>query len=182
MEGAGRVWNYRGSLVNCEACVKVLGGTSDWFKVEQGMRQGCVMSPWLFNVYMEHIVREAKERFSGGVKLEDRNVQFHLFADYLMLVAEKEEDVEGNPRFLDGVMAEWQMKINWGTTKAMVVKRGGGSCNVSVKGEKIEKVKVMKYLGAMFNEEGSCKDEVDSRIELTCRTMPRGTEKGGCRL
>ena len=40
-----------------------------------------------------------------------------------------------------------------------------------VKGEKIEEVKVMKYLGAMFNEEGSCEDEVDSRIGLTCRTI-----------
>ena len=47
------------------------------------------MSPWLFNVYMDHILREAKERFRGGVKLEDRNVQFLLFADDLMLVAEK---------------------------------------------------------------------------------------------
>ena len=39
------------------------------------------------------------------------------------------------------------------------------------KGKKIEEVKVMKYLGAMFNEEGSCEDEVDSRIGLTCRTI-----------
>ena len=68
-------------------------------------------------------------------------------------------------------MAKWQMKINWESTKAMVVKRGGGSCNVMVKGEKIDEVKVMKYLGAMFNEEGSCEDEVDSRIGLTCRTI-----------
>ena len=53
-----------------------------------------------------------------------------------MLVAEKEEDVECNLRFLDDVMAKWQMKINWGKTNAMVVERGGGSCNVTVKGEK----------------------------------------------
>ena len=161
----------RSMYVNCEACVRVLGGKSDWFKVEQGVRQGCVMSPWLFNLYMDHILREAKERFSGGVKLEERNVQFLLFADDLMLVAETEEDVERNLQILDDVMAQWQMKINWGKTKAMVVKRGGGSCNVTVKGEKIEEVKVMKYLGAMFNEEGSCEDEVDSRIGLTCRTI-----------
>ena len=161
----------RSMYVNCEACVRVLGGKSDWFKVEQGVRQGCVMSPWLFNLYMDHILREAKERFSGGVKLEERNVQFLLFADDLMLVAEMEEDVERNLQILDDVMAQWQMKINWGKTKAMVVKRGGGSCNVTVKGEKIEEVKVMKYLGAMFNEEGSCEDEVDSRIGLTCRTI-----------
>ena len=42
-----------------------------------------------------------------------------------MLVAEKEEDVECSLRILDNVMAKWQMKINWGKTKAMVVKRGG---------------------------------------------------------
>ncbi len=91
------------------------------------------MSPWLFNVYMDHILREAKERFRGGVKLEDRNVQFLLFADDLMLVAEKEEDVESNLRILDGVMAKWQMKINWGKTKAMVVKR-------AKQGHKIESI------------------------------------------
>ena len=51
------------------------------------------------------------------------------------------------------------------------MKRGGGSCTVTVNGEKIKEVKVMKYLEAMFNEEGSCEDEVDSRIGLTCRTV-----------
>ena len=94
--------------------MRVLGGKSDWFKVEQGVRQGCVMSPWLFNLYMNHTVREAKERFSGGVKVEERNVQFLLFADDLMLVTVKKEDVERNLQILDNVMAKWQMKINWG--------------------------------------------------------------------
>ena len=54
--------------------------------------------------------------FNFFFKLEDRNVQFLFFADDLMLVAEKEEDVESNLRILDGVMAKWQMKINWGKT------------------------------------------------------------------
>lgn len=53
----------------------------------------------------------------------------------------------------------------------MVVKRVGGSCNVLVKGERIEEVKVMKYLGTMFNEEGSCEVEVRNRIGLTCRAI-----------
>ena len=73
--------------MNCEACVKVLGGKSGWFKVGQGVRQGCVMPPWLFNVYVDHIVREAKG-FSEGLKLKEWNMQFLLFADDLMLIAE----------------------------------------------------------------------------------------------
>ena len=78
-------YGIRGSLakavksmyVNCEACVKIKEGNSEWFPVKKGVRRGCVMSPWLFNVYMDRIVREAKERFSGGVKLEESNV--HVF-------------------------------------------------------------------------------------------------------
>ena len=82
--------SWRGQLgqcvyVNCEACVKVLGGKSGWFKVGQGIRQGCVIPPWLFSVYIDHIAREAKKGISEGVKLEERNVQFLLFADDLML-------------------------------------------------------------------------------------------------
>ena len=55
----------------------------------------------------------------------------------------------------------------------MVVKRGGGVCNVLVKGEKIEEVNVMKYVsrGTIINEEGSCEDEVESRIGVTYRTI-----------
>ena len=172
-------YGIRGSLakavksmyVNCEACVNIKEGNSEWFPVKKGVRQGCVMSPWLFNVYMDRIVREAKERFSGGVKLEESDVQFLLFADDLILVAEREEDVENNLNILDEVMAKWSMKVNWGKTKALVVKRGGGSCNVSVKGEMVEEVKVMKYLGALFNEEGTCEDEIESRIGATGRTI-----------
>ena len=88
--------------------MRILGGKSDWFKVEQGVRQGCVMSPWLFNLYMDHMLRKVKERFSGGVKLEERKVQFLLFTDNLMLVAKKEEDVERNLRIYgcDGKVAD----------------------------------------------------------------------------
>ena len=51
------------------------------------------------------------------------------------------------------------------------MKREGGACNVSAKGEKIEEVKVVKYLEAMLSEEGSCEDEVENRIGLTCKTI-----------
>ena len=47
--------------------VRVSGQNSDWFEVEQGVRQGCVMSPWLFNLHMDNIVREARQKFVGGV-------------------------------------------------------------------------------------------------------------------
>lgn len=76
--------------MNCEECVYVCNVQFQWLQVEQDVRQRRKMAPWFFNVYMDHIVREVPESFSGGVKLEVRNVQFLLFVDGLMLVAEKE--------------------------------------------------------------------------------------------
>ena len=48
-----------------EACVRVKDKESDWFQITQGVRQGCVMSPWLFNVFMDKIVREVMEGCVG---------------------------------------------------------------------------------------------------------------------
>ena len=85
------------------------------------------MSPWLFNLYMDNIVREAMEKFVGVVQLEETTVQLLLFADDLLLVAEKYEDAERNLKTCDEVMEKWKMWINWRKTKVMTVKRGGGT-------------------------------------------------------
>ena len=79
---------------NVKACVSVQGQKSDWFGVGQGVRQGCTMSPWLFIIFMDNIVREAKQRFDGGVEMETGTIQLSLFADDLMLVAERDKDAE----------------------------------------------------------------------------------------
>ena len=57
------------------------------------------MSPWLFNIFMDNIVREAKQRFDGGVEM----IQLLLFADDLTLVMDRDEDAEENIKVLDKV-------------------------------------------------------------------------------
>ena len=70
-----------------------------------------MISPCLFNMCIDHILREAMERFSRGVKVDERNVQLLLFADDLMLVAKEEEYVVSILRILDDVMAKRNMKM-----------------------------------------------------------------------
>ena len=62
------------------------------------------MSPWLFNLGMDSIVREERESFQGGVQLERSKVQFLLFAYDLVLVDENEEDIKKNAEVLNEVM------------------------------------------------------------------------------
>ena len=61
-----------------EACVLVQRKNSEWFEAAMGVRQGCTMSPWLFNLVVDSIVRKARENFQGWVQLERSKVQFLL--------------------------------------------------------------------------------------------------------
>ena len=157
--------------VGCEACVRVLGENSEWFKVKQGVRQGCVMSPWLFNIFIDNTIREARESFVGGVELRENTVQLLLFADDLLLVTEEEEDTQTNLRVINEVMQKWRLKINQKKTNVMAVCRGGSTVDMSVNNEPIEVVRVTKYLGAMFNEEGTCDDEIENRIGTASKAI-----------
>ena len=82
--------------VSSKACVRVGNEVSEWFPVRVGLRQGCVMSPWLFNLYMDGVVREVNTRVLGrGLKLVDGNeneweLNQLLFADDTVVVADSE--------------------------------------------------------------------------------------------
>ena len=83
--------------VDSRACVRVGNEVSEWFPVNVGLRQGCVMSPWLFNVYMDGVVRKLNIRVLGkGLELLSANggrfeINQLLFADDTALVADSEE-------------------------------------------------------------------------------------------
>ena len=83
--------------VDSRACVRVGNDVREWFPVNVELRQGCVMSPWLFNVYMDGVVREVNARVLGkGLELLSANgcrfeINRLLFADDTALVADSEE-------------------------------------------------------------------------------------------
>ena len=69
-------WEYQTILpVSGEATVRTLFGTTDWFKKEKGVRQGCLLSPCLFNLYAEHIMRKDRlDELQAGIKIGGRNI------------------------------------------------------------------------------------------------------------
>ena len=77
-----------------EATIRTGHGT-DWFQIEKGIRQGCILSPCLFNVYAEYILRNAGlEEAQAGVEIAGRNINNLRYADDTTLMAESKEELK----------------------------------------------------------------------------------------
>ena len=159
--------------VDGKARVKVGGVESELFGVHRGVRQGCTSSPWLFNVFMDRVKREAKRQFQSEVKLSTGDVGVLLFADDMVVMAESVEGLQSNLQVLSDVLSRWELKVNWRKTKVMRVARNSEECEVEIREEIIEQVGAMKYLGVMISSDGSMDKEVEARIGNATR-MIRG--------
>ena len=77
-----------------EATVKTGHGITDWFQIGKGVRQGCMLSPCIFNLYAEYIMRNAGlEEAQVGIKIPWRNINNLRYADDTMLIAESKEEL-----------------------------------------------------------------------------------------
>ena len=78
-----------------EATVRTGNGTTDWFQIGKGVRQGCILSSCLFNIYAEYIMRNAGlEEAQAGLKIAMRNINNLRYADDTTLMAESEEELD----------------------------------------------------------------------------------------
>ena len=78
-----------------EATVRTRHGTTDWFQIGKGVCQGYILSPYLFNLYAEHIMRNAGlDEAQTGIKIAGRNINNLTDADDTTLIAESEEELK----------------------------------------------------------------------------------------
>ncbi len=150
------------------ASVKIDGGQSDTFPIKRGVRQRCVHSPKLFNLYTENIFKNVKE--FRGVSIGGRNVNYLSlrYADNTALLAENEEQLQ---RIVDEVKTRSEsmgLMMNITKTKVMLVHRSKETkeLKINVDGKQIEQVKKFKYLGQQITDDGRCNSEVKARIAI----------------
>ena len=85
----------RNLYVGQEATVRTGYRTTDWFQIGKGVHQGCILSPCLFNLYAEYIMRNAGlEEAKAGIKIARRNISNLRYADDTTLMAESEEELK----------------------------------------------------------------------------------------
>ena len=102
-----------------EATVRTGHGTTDWFQIGKGVRQGCILSPCLFNLYVEYIMSNTGlEETQAGIKIAGRNINNLRYADDTTLMAESKEELKS---LLMGVKEESEkgLKLNIQKTKIM---------------------------------------------------------------
>ena len=96
-----------------EAAVRTRHGTTDWFQIGKGVRQDCILSSCLFNLYVEYIMRNARlDESQAGIKIAGRNTNNLRYADDATLMAESEEELKSLLMKVKGESEKAGLKLN----------------------------------------------------------------------
>ena len=128
-----------------EATVRAGHGTMDWFQIEKGVRQGCILSPCLFNLYAECIIRNARlYEAQAGIKIAGRNINNLRYAGDTTLMAESEEELKSLLMKVKEESKKLALKLNIQKTKIMA---SGPITSWQIDGETMETVSDFNFGG-----------------------------------
>ena len=129
-------------------------GTIDWFQIGKGVHQGCVLSPGLFNLYAEYIMRNAGlEEAQAGIKIARRNIDNLRYADITTLMAESEEELKSLLMKVKEESEKIGLKLNIKKSKIMA---SGPITSWQIDGEAVETVRDFIFLGSKITADGDC--------------------------
>src|SRR5574337_1230160 len=152
-----------------EATVRTGHGKTHWLQIGKGVRQGCILSPCLFNLYAEHIMRNAgPEETQAGIKIAGRNINNLRYADDTTLMAESEEELKSLLMKVKVESEKVGLKLNIQKTKLLA---SGPITSWEIDGETVEKVSDFIFLGSKITTDGDCSHEIKRRLLLGRKVM-----------
>ena len=144
----------------------------EWFRTTVGVRQGCLLSPTLFNIFLERIMTDALEDHEGSVSTGGRTITNLHFADDIDALAGKEDELVKLVSHLETASTKYGMEISAEKTKLMTNNIKEISSDVRISGQKLETVQSFKYLGSVVTDEGP-KQEILSKIDQTIGALTK---------
>ena len=154
------------------SAVLTQGTVGEWFRTTVGVRQGCLLSPTLFNIYLERIMVDALNDHTGTVSIGGRTITNLRFADDIDGLAGREEELASLVKQLDTTSSRYGMEISAEKTKLMTNSDQPITTKITVSGKELETVEQFKYLGSIITEEGS-KTEILARAAQTSTAMAK---------
>ena len=152
-----------------KATVRTGHGTRDWFQTGKEVRQGCILSPCLFNLYAEYIMRNAGlDEAHAGIKSAGRNINNLRYADDTTLMAESEEELKSLLMKLKEGSEKVGLKLNIQKTKTMA---SSPITSWQIDGETVETVPDFIFLASKITADGDCSHEIKRRLLLGRKVM-----------
>ena len=152
-----------------EATVRTGHGTTDWFQIGKGVHQGCTLSPCLFNLYAEYIMRNAGlEETRAGIKIAGRNINNLIYADDTTLMAESEEELKSLLMKVEEENEKVCLKLNIQKTKTMA---SGHITSWQIDGETVETVADFIFWCSKVTADGDCSHEIKRCLLLGRKVM-----------
>ena len=152
-----------------EASVKTGFGTKDSFQIGKGVHQGCVLSPCLFNLYAEYIMRNAGlDEAQAGIKTARRNTNNLRYADDITLMAESEEELKSLLMKVKEESEKVGLKLTIQKTKIMA---SGPITSWQIDGETVETVPDFIFGGSKITADGDCSHEIKRHLLLGRKVM-----------
>ena len=144
----------RNLYADLEATVRTGHGTTDWFQIGKGVCQGCILSPCLFNLYTEYIMRNAGlEEAQAGIKIAGRHINNLRYADDTTLMEESEEELKSLLMKVKEESEKVGLKLTIQKTKIMA---SSPITSWQIDGESVETVSDFIFLGSKITADGNC--------------------------
>ena len=155
-----------------QSAVLFNGNTIEWFRTTVGVRQGCLLSPTLFNIFLQRIMCEALDDHEGSVSIGGRLITNFRFADDIVVNAEDGEEAGVLVDRLDTTTTRYKIEIGPDKTKVMTNNPNDFQRKIRIKGQRLEEVENFKYLEAITSNLGS-NLKILSRITQTTAVLSR---------
>ena len=145
-----------------EATVRTGHGTTDWFQIGKGVHQGCILSPCLFNLYAEYIMRNAGlKEAQAGIKIARRNINHLRYADDTTLMAESEEELKSLLMKMKEESEKVGLKLN---IQKMKIMASGPISSWEIDGETVETVSDFIWGDSKITADDDCSHEIKSPL------------------
>lgn len=160
------IWLLKQLYGNNMTTVRINNTCSDRFKLGAGVRQGCVLSPLLFNIYSEHIMRTVFDDWDGGIAVGGRKINNLRYADDTLILAASHRELEEIMQKLNNVSQQYGLKINAKKTKVLIIDRARNNQAEVTSIAGYEVVRKFNYLGSIITNNGGCEEEIRRRLMM----------------